>query len=62
MNLVRRFSPVLALVVGACATAGSAPSPVRSPIEVLRYSIDSLVSDPKFANAQLGLLIVNPAT
>lgn len=62
MNLVRRLSPLFALAVGACATAGRAPLPARSPIEALRYSIDSLVSDPKFANAQLGLLIVDPAT
>jgi D-alanyl-D-alanine carboxypeptidase/D-alanyl-D-alanine-endopeptidase (penicillin-binding protein 4) len=31
-------------------------------LESLRHSIDSLVNDPKFANAQIGLLIVNPKT
>ena len=36
--------------------------PARSPIEALRFSIDSLVNDPMFANAQIGLLIVNPRT
>jgi serine-type D-Ala-D-Ala carboxypeptidase/endopeptidase (penicillin-binding protein 4) len=61
-RFVSRLSPVLLVVLGACATAGSAPSPARSPVEALRYSIDSLVNDPRFANAQLGLLIVNPAT
>jgi len=50
------------LLLAACGPAGAPPSPVRSPLESLRYSIDSLVSDPKFANAQLGLLIVNPKT
>lgn len=58
--------PVLAVAVFsaavACAPAGSAPSPERTPIQALRHSIDSLVNDPMFANAQLGLLIVNPGT
>lgn len=48
--------------IGACAPAGGPPSPARSPLAQLRHSIDSLVDDPKFANAQIGLLIVNPAT
>ena len=49
---------------GACApaTGASRPVPARSPIEALRFSIDSLVNDPMFANAQIGLLIVNPRT
>ncbi len=49
---------------GACAPvlAPSRPAPARSPIEALRFSIDSLVNDPMFANAQIGMLIVNPRT
>jgi D-alanyl-D-alanine carboxypeptidase/D-alanyl-D-alanine-endopeptidase (penicillin-binding protein 4) len=35
---------------------------VLSPLDALRHSIDSLVEDPKFSNAHLGLLIVNPET
>jgi D-alanyl-D-alanine carboxypeptidase/D-alanyl-D-alanine-endopeptidase (penicillin-binding protein 4) len=35
---------------------------VLSPLDALRHSIDSLVEDPKFSNAHLGLLRVNPET
>ena len=47
---------------GACGPAGGPPTPQRAPLQALRYSIDSLVSDPKFANAQIGVLVVDPAT
>src|SRR3990170_6799426 len=50
------------LAAAACAPAASAPVPERSPLTALRHSIDSLVNDPIFANAQVGVLIVNPAT
>jgi D-alanyl-D-alanine carboxypeptidase/D-alanyl-D-alanine-endopeptidase (penicillin-binding protein 4) len=50
------------MLVAACAPASQAPVPVRSPREALRFSIDSLVNDPMFANAQIGLLIFNPRT
>ena len=53
---------VLSFFAGACAPAAAPPSPARTPLESLRRSIDSLVNDPKFANAQLGLLIVDPKT
>lgn len=52
----------LLLLLTACAPAASPPTPVVTPLESLRHSIDSLVNDPKFANAQIGLLIVNPKT
>jgi D-alanyl-D-alanine carboxypeptidase/D-alanyl-D-alanine-endopeptidase (penicillin-binding protein 4) len=54
----------VALLVGvtACASAGGAPSPAPAPLRALRHSIDSLVDDPRFANAQIGLLVVNPKT
>ncbi len=51
-----------ATLVSACGPAGAPPSPARAPLQALRYSIDSLVSDPAFANAHVGILIVNPAT
>jgi D-alanyl-D-alanine carboxypeptidase/D-alanyl-D-alanine-endopeptidase (penicillin-binding protein 4) len=46
----------------ACAPAGGAPTPKLGALQSLRHSIDSLVNDRMFANAQLGVLIVNPAT
>jgi len=58
----RRFSLALLIATTACASAGGPPIPDRSPLGVLRHSIDSLVTDPKFANANIGLLVVNPKT
>ena len=55
-------SAVLLIALAACAPAAAPPSPVLSPIDALRHSIDSLVNDPRFSNAHLGLLIVNPET
>ena len=49
-------------LISACGPAGAPPTPLRAPLQALRLSIDSLVSDPAFANAHLGVLIVNPAT
>jgi serine-type D-Ala-D-Ala carboxypeptidase/endopeptidase (penicillin-binding protein 4) len=57
---VRRSIPFLALALAACGPAGAPPTPERTPLETLRHSIDSLVNDPKFANANIGLLIVDP--
>jgi D-alanyl-D-alanine carboxypeptidase/D-alanyl-D-alanine-endopeptidase (penicillin-binding protein 4) len=37
-------------------------APVRSPLEQLRFSIDSMVNDPMFSSAHIGLLIVNSRT
>jgi len=37
-------------------------APVRAPLEQLRFSIDSLVNDPMFSSANIGLLIVNSRT
>ena len=53
---------LLILSLAACGPAGSPPSPALSPLQTLQHSIDSLVDDPKFANANLGVLIVNPET
>jgi D-alanyl-D-alanine carboxypeptidase/D-alanyl-D-alanine-endopeptidase (penicillin-binding protein 4) len=61
---LRRLVPGLsALLVAACTvTAGSRPSPARTPAEALRLAIDSLVNDRRFANGHIGLLVVNPRT
>ncbi len=59
---MRRFAALSLVVLAACAPAGAPPSPAASPLETLRHSIDSLVNDPKFKNAQIGLLIVDPKT
>lgn len=58
----RQFALALLIATTACAPAGGAPTPDRSPLGVLRHSIDSLVDDSKFANANIGLLVVNPKT
>jgi len=54
--------PFILIAALGCAPAAGPPSPVVTPLESLRHSIDSLVDDPMFANAELGLLVVNPAT
>jgi D-alanyl-D-alanine carboxypeptidase/D-alanyl-D-alanine-endopeptidase (penicillin-binding protein 4) len=59
---MKRLLILSSFIAAACGPAGAPPSPVGSPLDVLRHSIDSLVNDPKFANAQLGLLIVDPKT
>ena len=58
----RRLSLALLIAATGCASAGGAPRPDRSPLGVLRHSIDSLVNDSRFANANIGLLVVNPKT
>src|SRR6476620_6948630 len=59
---MRRFVILSSMISMACGPAGAPPSPVSTQLEVLRHSIDSLVNDQKFANAQIGLLIVDPKT
>lgn len=58
----QRIAIALMIASTACAPAGGAPAPDRSPLGALRHSIDSLVDDPKFSNAMIGLLVVNPRT
>jgi len=53
---------LMLLALAACAPAAAPPSPVLDPLETLRHSIDSLVENPRFANAHIGLLVVNPET
>jgi len=61
---MRRFYlPLIgAALLAACGPVGGPPVPDRAPLAALRHSIDSLVSDPVFANAQIGVLIFDPAT
>jgi D-alanyl-D-alanine carboxypeptidase/D-alanyl-D-alanine-endopeptidase (penicillin-binding protein 4) len=52
---------VPALLSAACATAGANPSPRASNARAaLRFSIDSMVRQSEFRNAQFGVLIVDP--
>ena len=52
----------------ACGSMACAPAtnvgvtPARSPLQALRWSIDSLVNQPKFAPATLGFLVIDPRT
>ncbi|HZI99795.1 MAG TPA: D-alanyl-D-alanine carboxypeptidase/D-alanyl-D-alanine-endopeptidase [Gemmatimonadaceae bacterium] len=59
---MRRSLLLISALVAACGPAAAPPSPVLTPLESLRNSIDSLVNDAKFANAQLGLLIIDSKT
>ena len=52
-------------ILAACTPAGGGAGgliPVRSPLENLRHTIDSLAGDPQLRNSQIGVLIVNPRT
>lgn len=52
---------MLFVAVAACTPAmNSGIAPVRTPLEALRWSIDSLVNQPKFERATLGFLVVDP--
>jgi D-alanyl-D-alanine carboxypeptidase/D-alanyl-D-alanine-endopeptidase (penicillin-binding protein 4) len=52
---------VPALLSAACATGGAHPSPRASNTRAaLRFSIDSMVRQSQFRNAQFGVLIVDP--
>ena len=49
----------------ACAPGGTAtsPAPRLSPaVALVRRTVDSMVADPKFRSAQLGILVVDPTT
>lgn len=59
MKLARVVVPAVLGV--ACATSGAHPSPAAaSPRAALRYTIDSMVRQPQFRDAQFGVLIVDP--
>ncbi|MDB4911117.1 MAG: D-alanyl-D-alanine carboxypeptidase/D-alanyl-D-alanine-endopeptidase, partial [Gemmatimonadetes bacterium] len=59
MRLARIVVP--ALLSAACATGSANPSPrAGNARAALRYSIDSMVRQSEFRNAQFGVLIVDP--
>ena len=54
---------MLGVAAAACAPAANVGvTPVRSPLQSLRWSIDSLVNQPMFARTTLGFLVVDPKT
>lgn len=62
---MRFTKPILlaaAVVATGCVRAPTTTNPpVRTPLEALRWSIDSLVNQAQFARANLGILIIDPA-
>lgn len=59
---IARFAASVVFVWGCAPTTQGAIAPVRTPLETLRHSIDSLVSNPQFRSSDIGLLVVNPVT
>src|SRR5512140_2335356 len=61
---MRRFSSAaIMFAITACTSAPNVGvAPARTPLGQLRWSIDSLVNQPKFARANLGFLVVDPKT
>jgi D-alanyl-D-alanine carboxypeptidase/D-alanyl-D-alanine-endopeptidase (penicillin-binding protein 4) len=60
-----RRRAALLLLLAACAPStqgGRGVTPLRNPREQLRYSIDSLASNPIFRNSNVGILVLNPRT
>ncbi len=62
LGLAAACAPAQQQVVVAPPAPVTAVAPPPRPVDLLRKNIDSLVADPKFRNAHLGLLVVNPAT
>ena len=59
---MRRFAPLL-LLGTACARIMTGPVPHGAhAVSVLRHTIDSLTADTAFANANWGVLVVDPET
>ena len=58
---MKRFA-LLLVALAACTPHTQRVSPRLNPRETLRHSIDSLASNPIFANSNMGILIVNPKT
>jgi D-alanyl-D-alanine carboxypeptidase/D-alanyl-D-alanine-endopeptidase (penicillin-binding protein 4) len=52
----------LAVVAACTPQPATRVIPVRTPLETLRWSIVSLVNDPRFARGNLGFLVVDPQT
>lgn len=58
---MRKFLPAMIAAVAACAPQpATTVVPVRTPLETLRRSIDSLVNQPRFARSNLGVLVIDP--
>jgi D-alanyl-D-alanine carboxypeptidase/D-alanyl-D-alanine-endopeptidase (penicillin-binding protein 4) len=55
-----RFAASVIFVWGCAPTTQGGIAPVRTPLETLRHSLDSLVSNPQFRGSHIGLLVVNP--
>ena len=61
--MMRKSLLGMVAVIAACTPAANVGiTPARTPLEALRWSIDSLVNQPKFERATLGFLIVDPKT
>ncbi len=56
------FSFAAVLGVGCARAPSTTVRPVRTPLQALRWSIDSLVNQPQFARTNLGFLIIDPTT
>ncbi|HYN80571.1 MAG TPA: D-alanyl-D-alanine carboxypeptidase/D-alanyl-D-alanine-endopeptidase [Gemmatimonadaceae bacterium] len=61
-RIVVRFAALTVFLWGCAPTTQGGIAPVRTPLETLRHSIDSLVSNPQFRGSHIGLLVVNPAS
>ena len=55
-------SAALAAIVtlGGCGAARATAASTPAPLTELRHAIDSMVADPQFRSAQLGILLVDP--
>jgi D-alanyl-D-alanine carboxypeptidase/D-alanyl-D-alanine-endopeptidase (penicillin-binding protein 4) len=63
LRTAERLSFAALAILAACTPAGRGGIvPVRSPLQQLRHTIDSLAGKPEFRNSQIGVLIVNPQT
>ena len=62
MSIRKTVLSCLAVIAGCAPQPATRIVPVRTPLESLRRSIDSLVNEPKFARANLGFLVVDPLT
>ena len=56
------FGMLAATTVACTPAANVGVTPSRTPLQALRWSIDSLVNQPMFARTTLGFLVVDPKT
>lgn len=63
MKMQKLSAAAITLAITACTSAPNVGvTPARTPLQQLRWSIDSLVNQPQFARAMLGFLVVDPKT